>query len=143
MLVSRLCNYKDSFPKVINSAKKLRLKPWRQRIGINTGSAVAGVVGVKRLTYDVWGTAVNTAARLEQACEPDRINISSSTVHHVDGLFETEPRGQIEVKNLGAIDMHFLNRIKLEYSEDADGCVPNEIFGTRSKLARADKLANI
>ncbi|MBL6945075.1 MAG: GAF domain-containing protein [Rhodospirillales bacterium] len=106
----------------------LHLKPWRQRIGINTGPMVAGVVGTKRFTYDVWGTAVNTAARLEQACEPDRINISTSTLHHLGGLFETVSRGQIEVKNLGAIDMHFLDRIKPEYSADTDGCVPNEDF---------------
>ena len=108
--------------------EKLRLKPWEQRIGINTGPVVAGVVGTKRFTYDVWGTAVNTAARLEQACDGGRINISASTLHHIGDLFEIEPRGQIEAKNLGAIDMHFLNRIKPEYSDDEDGCIPNEDF---------------
>jgi len=106
----------------------LRLKPWRQRIGINTGSLIAGVVGTQRFTYDVWGSAVNAAARLEQACEPERINISASTLHYVGDLFETEPRGSVEVKNLGAIDMHFLNRIRPEYSEDGDGTVPNGAF---------------
>lgn len=106
----------------------LRLKPWRQRIGINTGSLIAGVVGTQRFTYDVWGSAVNAAARLEQVCEPERINISASTLHYVGGLFETEPRGNIEVKNLGAIDMHFLNRIRPEFSEDADGSIPNTAF---------------
>ena len=108
--------------------EKLRLKPWQQRIGINTGPMIAGVVGTNRMTYDVWGTAVNSAARLEQACEPGRINISASTFHHVGEMFETEPRGRIEVKNLGAIDMYFLNRIKPVYSSDANGCVPNDSF---------------
>ena len=89
---------------------------------------VAGVVGTKRYTYDVWGTAVNTAARLEQACEGHKINISSSTLHHIGDLFETEPRGQIEVKNLGAIDMHFLDRIKPEYAADETGYLPNDKF---------------
>lgn len=112
--------------------EKLRLKPWLQRIGINTGPVVAGVVGSKRYTYDIWGTAVNAAARLEQACEPGRINISSSTFHYAQGLFETEPRGSIEVKNLGAIDMYFLNRIRPAFSADAEGCVPNEAFWQRS-----------
>ncbi len=120
--------------------EKLRLKPWLQRIGINTGPVIAGVVGSKRYTYDVWGTAVNAAARLEQACEPGRINISSSTFHYVEALFETEPRGSIEVKNLGAIEMHFLNRIRPEFSADAEGCVPNEAFWQRAGLSERQKF---
>ena len=106
----------------------LRLKPWHQRIGINTGPVVAGVVGVKRYTYDVWGTTVNAAARLEQTSDPGRINISASTLHYTKDLFEIEPRGSIDAKNLGAIDMYFLNRIKPEFSADSEGVVPNENF---------------
>ncbi len=121
--------------------EQLRLKPWLQRIGINTGPVVAGVVGSKRYTYDVWGTAVNAAARLEQACEPGRINVSSSTLHYGKGLFETEPRGSIEVKNLGAIEMHFLNRIKPEFSADAEGCFPNEAFWQRAGLSEPQRFS--
>jgi class 3 adenylate cyclase len=106
----------QSISKNNRQRQQLRLKPWQLRIGINTGPVVAGVVGTKRYTYDVWGTAVNAAARLEQACEPGRINISSSTLHYIEDLLETEPRGSIEAKNLGAIEMYFLNRIKPEFS---------------------------
>jgi adenylate cyclase len=108
--------------------EKLRLKPWQLRIGINTGSVMAGVVGTKRYTYDVWGVTVNTAARLEQACEPNRVNISSSTLHYIEDLFDAESRGRIDVKNLGEIDMYFINRIKPEFSSDTYGIVPNEDF---------------
>ena len=101
---------------------------------------MAGVVGTKRYTYDVWGTAVNAAARLEQACEPGRINISSSTLHYIEDLFETEPRGSIEAKNLGAIEMYFLNRIKPEFSADGDGFVPNEAFWHRAGVERTSAI---
>lgn len=122
----------QSITKNNRQREQLRLKPWQLRIGINTGPVVAGVVGTKRYTYDVWGTAVNAAARLEQNCEPGRITISSSTLHYVTDLFETEPRGSIEAKNLGAIEMYFLNKIKPEFSTDADGFVPNEAFWHRA-----------
>ena len=119
---------------------KLRLKPWQLRIGINTGSVMAGVVGTKRYTYDLWGTTVNAAARLEQACEPDRINISASTFHYVGELFETESRGRIEVKNLGEIDMYFLNRIRPEFSDDTHGIVPNGAFWHRGQSRRSNAI---
>ena len=120
--------------------QRLRLKPWQLRIGINTGSVMAGVVGTKRYTYDIWGTTINAAARLEQACEPDRINISASTFHHIGELFETESRGRIEVKNLGEIDMYFLNRIKPEFSDDADGIVPNAAFWHRGQSRSSNPI---
>lgn len=130
----------QSISKNNRQREQLRLKPWQLRIGINTGPVVAGVVGTKRYTYDVWGTAVNAAARLEQTCEPGRINISSSTLHYIQDLFETEPRGSIEVKNLGAIEMYFLNRIKPEFSTDADGFVPNEAFWHRAGIERTSAI---
>jgi class 3 adenylate cyclase len=76
----------------------------------------------------VWGNAVNVAQRLEEACEPGRVNISASTLHQVDRLFETEPRGSVEVKHIGAIEMYFLNRIRPELSADPEGCSPNAQF---------------
>lgn len=116
--------------------EKLRLAPWELRIGINSGPVVAGVVGTRRLTYDVWGNAVNVAQRMEQACEPGRVNISASTLHQIGGLFETEPRGTVEVKHMGAVDMYFLARIKPELSADPEGCVPNDRFWTSGGIAR-------
>jgi class 3 adenylate cyclase len=108
--------------------EKLRMQPWKVRIGINTGPVVAGLVGKRRFTYDIWGDAVNVAQRLEAAAEPGRVNISASTYHYVNKLFELEPRGTIEVKNKPALEMFFVNRIKREYAADAEGMTPNEAF---------------
>jgi class 3 adenylate cyclase len=85
-------------------------------------------VGQRRSTYDVWGNAVNVAQRLEQACEPGRINISASTFHQVSRLFVTEPRGSVQVKHIGAIDMYFLDAIRPELCTDAEGCTPSAEF---------------
>jgi adenylate cyclase len=108
--------------------ERLHLAPWELRIGISTGSLVAGVVGTRRLTYDVWGNTANLAQRLQGACEPGRINVAGSTFHQVATRFETEPRGRIEVKHMDAIDMYFLNRIQPDLAADAEGCLPNDRF---------------
>ncbi len=115
--------------------ERLRLAPWDLRIGIKTGSLVAGVIGTRRFAYDVWGNTVNLAQRLEETCEPGRVNLSGSTLHQVSGLFETAPRGRIEVKHTSALDMYVLDRIKPELSADPEGCVPNDRFWTASGLA--------
>ncbi len=108
--------------------EKLRLAPWKVRIGINTGPVVAGLVGKRRFTYDIWGDSVNVAQRLEAAAEPGRINIAASTYHYVHRLFDLEPRGAIEVKNKPPLEMYFLNRIKPEFAADAEGTTPNAAF---------------
>ena len=115
--------------------EKLRLPSWELRIGVNSGSVIAGVVGQRRFTYDIWGNSVNVAQRLEEACEPGRVNVSASTLHHVARLFQTEPRGQVEVKHIGAVDMYFLDRIRPEFSADPDGHMPNAEFWRASGTA--------
>ena len=106
--------------------QKFRLTPWELRIGVNTGPVVAEIVGKQRFSYEVWGNAVNVAQRLEEACVPGRVNISANTLDEVARFFETESRGSVDVKLLGAIDMYFLKHLKPEFSADANGCVPND-----------------
>lgn len=101
---------------------------WELRLGIHTGPVVAGVIGKKKFAYDVWGDAVNTAARMESSGEPGRINISGRTYDLVKDFFDFEFRGKIEAKNKGKIDMYFLNSIKKEFSADEYGLVPNDKF---------------
>ncbi|MEI6881150.1 MAG: adenylate/guanylate cyclase domain-containing protein [Bacteroidota bacterium] len=79
------------------------------RIGVNSGPVVAGIVGVKKYAYDIWGDTVNTAARMEQKSEPGKINISGATYDLIKGHFNCEHRGKIAAKNKGEIDMYFVN----------------------------------
>jgi adenylate cyclase len=78
------------------------------RIGIHSGPIIAGIVGVKKFAYDVWGDTVNTAARMEQKSDAGRINISGVTFNLVKDEFDCEYRGMIEAKNKGSIDMYFV-----------------------------------
>jgi len=78
------------------------------RIGVNSGSVVAGIVGVKKYAYDIWGDTVNIAARMEQSSETGKINISESTYQLVKENFNCEYRGEIEAKNKGKLKMYFV-----------------------------------
>ena len=77
------------------------------RIGINSGSLIAGIVGVKKFAYDIWGDTVNTAARMEQNSEKGKINISESTYQLVKEKITCEYRGKIHTKGKGDMDMYF------------------------------------
>lgn len=79
------------------------------RIGLNTGPVVAGVVGTKKFTYDIWGDTVNVAARMESMSEPGKINISELTYEEIKDTYDCEYRGDIEVKNRGSLKMYFVN----------------------------------
>jgi len=78
------------------------------RVGVNSGPVVAGIVGVKKYAYDIWGDTVNTAARMEQNSEAGKINISGSTYELVKDKFNCVHRGKISAKNKGEIDMYFV-----------------------------------
>lgn len=78
------------------------------RIGIHTGPVVAGIVGVKKYAYDIWGDTVNTAARMEQYSDAGKVNISAATYELVKEEFTCEYRGKINAKNKGEIDMWFV-----------------------------------
>ena len=79
------------------------------RIGINTGPVVAGVVGSKKFSYDIWGDTVNVASRMESMSEAGKINISEHTFELIKNEFNCEYRGEIAVKNRGKMKMYFVN----------------------------------
>ena len=78
------------------------------RVGINTGPVVAGVVGTKKFSYDIWGDTVNVASRMESNSEPGRINISENTYQLVKDKFKCSYRGELEVKIRGHLKMYFV-----------------------------------
>jgi class 3 adenylate cyclase/CheY-like chemotaxis protein len=105
------------------------------RIGLHTGPLVAGVIGEQRFLYDLWGDTVNTASRMESKGAPGRINVSAATHALVEPFCECTPRGRIEVKGKGEVEMFFLDRLRPEYSGDAAGTV-----GNAALLAARDAL---
>lgn len=78
------------------------------RIGVHTGPVVAGIVGVKKFAYDVWGDTVNIASRMESSGEAGKVNISGETYERVRDVFRCSHRGKIKAKNKGEIDMYFV-----------------------------------
>ena len=84
------------------------LEPWLVRIGIHVGPVVAGVVGKKKYAYDIWGSTVNIASRMESNGEPGKVNISSATYELIKDYYECSYRGKISAKNIGEIDMYFI-----------------------------------
>lgn len=101
---------------------------WRLRIGIHTGSVVAGVIGKKKFAYDVWGDTVNVASRMETAGEAGKVNISETTYQYVKDYFLCTYRGKVPAKNIGEINMYFVERILPKFSEDDRGVTPNAEF---------------
>ncbi len=93
--------------------KIIQNKPiFEVRIGIHTGGVVAGVIGKKKFAYDIWGDTVNLASRMESSGEAGKLNISEATYNIVKDSFECMPRGMIEAKNAGEMQMFFVERKK-------------------------------
>lgn len=83
---------------------------WDLRLGIHTGPVVAGVVGRKKYAYDIWGNTVNIASRMESSGEPGKVNISADTYNLIKDNFHCMYRGRISAKNIGEIDMYFVEK---------------------------------
>ncbi|MBD3639037.1 MAG: hypothetical protein HUJ25_16905 [Crocinitomicaceae bacterium] len=101
---------------------------WKIRIGINTGEVIAGVIGLKRFAYDIWGASVNQAQRMEMHGQPGIVNVSGNTYEFIAPYFECNYRGKIQTKHKGMLDMYSVKGIKPELSEEGLGIKPNKKF---------------
>ena len=113
---------------------------WDIRIGIDTGPVVAGVIGRNKISYDIWGSTVNMASRMEALSEPGKINISGNTYTLVKDFFLCQYRGRMPVKNSGEVDMYFVEGLKPHFASDMKGFKPNESFHTHLQLLRLNDL---
>jgi class 3 adenylate cyclase len=82
--------------------------PLELRIGINSGDAVAGVIGKRKFIFDLWGDSVNTASRMESHGVPGQIQVTETTYELIKTKFRFKERGMIEVKGLGTIRSYLL-----------------------------------
>ena len=99
---------KEFMADYLNERKKKNKPLFEIRIGVNTGPVVAGIVGVKKFAYDIWGDTVNIASRMESSGEAGKVNISNNTYALVRDHFACIHRGKIHDKNKGEIDMYFV-----------------------------------
>jgi adenylate cyclase len=83
-------------------------EPFQLRIGINTGPVIAGVIGKKKFSYDLWGDAVNVASRMESSGEPGRIQVSEASYRLLARDFLLEERGLVAIKGKGAMKTYWL-----------------------------------
>lgn len=102
-----------------NQRKHEGKESFAMRIGIHTGPVVAGVVGMKKFVYDIWGDTVNIAARMQTSSEAGRINISGTTFNLVKDHFECTHRGKMEAKHKGMINMYYVDTAPVEKKSTA------------------------
>lgn len=104
------------FMQTLAAEKRLQGKPFFEvRVGVHSGPVVAGIVGTKKFAYDIWGDTVNIASRMESYGEEGKVNISEATYALIRETFTCRPRGAIQVKGKGDMEMYFAEGRKQGY----------------------------
>lgn len=117
------------------------MKFWDIRIGIHTGTVVAGVVGQKKMSYDIWGDTVNTASRMESSGEAGKINISGTTYEFIKEFFSCEYRGKMPVKYKGELEMYFVKSINPDLCDENGE--PNRKFVIKVQMLKLEDIEEL
>jgi class 3 adenylate cyclase/CheY-like chemotaxis protein len=119
---------------LVHETQQLSLRPdapgWKLRIGLHTGPVIAGVVGIRKFAFDIWGDSVNFASRMESSGSANCINISERTYARVKDFFVCEHRGKVMTKDKREVDMYFVRGVHPNLYKD----------GTFSAFARRYRL---
>jgi adenylate cyclase len=105
---------------------------WKLRIGIHTGPVIAGVVGIHKFAFDIWGETVNLSSRMESSGEASRINLSAASFSRIKDFFACERRGRIAIKHGCKVEMYFANGIVTGLL--SKGPTPRKAFEQRYKI---------
>jgi class 3 adenylate cyclase/CheY-like chemotaxis protein len=97
---------------------------WRVRIGLHSGPVIAGVVGIRKFAFDIWGESVNLASRMESSGAPGRINLSARTYTRVKDFFACEHRGRVKTKDGNELDMYFVTALSPTLLTDQSNSPP-------------------
>lgn len=106
---------------------------WKVRVGLHTGPVIAGVVGIRKFAFDVWGETVNLASRMESCGEANRVNISERTFARVKDFMRCERRGRIKTKEGEDVEMYFVQGVPEKLLTDRSACPP-PLFARRYQL---------
>jgi adenylate cyclase len=113
---------------------------WELRIGIHTGPVISGLVGRKKIAFDIWGDSVNIASRMESSGVAGEINITGITYQYIKDFFVCQYRGKMPIKYKGEADMYFVKGIVPELSVGEEGIEPNNDFMVRLQQMRFGDL---
>ncbi len=103
-----VANFALDIQKSISNFKRNENQSFQLRIGINTGSVIAGVIGMKKFSYDLWGDSVNVASRMESSGEAGKIQVSETTFEKLKHQYIFEKRGNISIKGKGEMTTYWL-----------------------------------
>lgn len=111
---------------MVRAVEELSSRPggpnWAVRVGIHTGPVIAGVVGIRKFAFDVWGESVNYSSRMESSGAPNRINLSERTHSRVKDFIACEHRGKIQTKDKRELDMYFAEGVLPQLMDDPSRC---------------------
>ncbi|TAE55786.1 MAG: adenylate cyclase [Nostocales cyanobacterium] len=107
-----IANMALDMQKVLGKFNQEQNQSFRIRIGISTGPVVAGVIGLKKFAYDLWGDTVNTASRMESHGIPGCIQVSENSYHLLKEKYILEKRGSVEIKGKGQMTTYLLKGIR-------------------------------